>query len=174
MQNINMKKKFIMSLILLIIISIVNSYYGKYYLDNYSNYFIKEIIWFSLGFVIFYLLSIININFILDNSLYVYLVGIMLLVVTLLFGVNVNGSRSWIKIFGISFQASEFMKIGLILYLRYITINYDLNDFKYVLVCLIITLIPSVLVFLEPDTGPIISYIVILITFLFLKEISSK
>ena len=43
MQNINMKKKFIMSLILLIIISIVNSYYGKYYLDSYSNYFIKEI-----------------------------------------------------------------------------------------------------------------------------------
>lgn len=172
MQNINMKKKFIMSLILLIIISIVNSYYGKYYLDSYSNYFIKEIIWFSLGFVIFYLLSIININFILDNSLYVYSVGILLLVVTLLFGVNVNGSRSWIKIFGISFQASEFMKIGLILYLRYITINYDLNDFKYVLVCLIITLIPSVLVFLEPDTGSIISYIVILITFLFLKKLN--
>ena len=107
-----------------------------------------------------------------DNSLYVYLIGIILLIVTLLFGVNVNGSTSWIKIFGISFQASEFMKIGLILYLRYITINYNLSDFKYIIICLFITLIPSILVFLEPDTGPIISYIVILVTFLFLKGLN--
>ena len=167
-----MKKKFIITLLLLIIISIVNSYYGKYYLDSYSNYYIKEIIWFSTGLILIYLLSKININLILNNSIYLYIFGIFLLIYTLIWGVNVNGSTSWIRIFGISFQPSEFMKIFLILILRYVTINYKLSDFKYIFICLILTIIPSLLVFLEPDTGPIISYIVIFISFIVIKKIN--
>ena len=166
-----MKKKFIISLLLLMIVSVINSYYGRYYLDSYSNYFIKEIVWFVGGLIIIYSLSKVNISFILDKSLYLYLIGIVLLIVTLIWGVNVNGSTSWIKIFGFSFQPSEFMKVFLILYLRYITVNCNLSDFKYVIVTMIITLIPSLLVFLEPDTGPVISYLVIFITFLIMKKL---
>lgn len=167
-----MKKKFIISLLLLIIISIVNCYYGKYYLDSYSNYYIKEIIWFSIGLIIIYILSKININIILNNSVYLYILGIFLLIYTLIWGVNVNGSTSWIRVLGITFQPSEFMKIFLILILRYITINYNLSDFKYILICFILTFIPSILVFLEPDTGPIISYIVIFISFIIIKKVN--
>ena len=166
-----MKKKFIISLLLLMIVSVINSYYGRYYLDSYSNYFIKEIVWFVGGLIVIYSLSKVNISFILDKSLYLYLIGIVLLIVTLIWGVNVNGSTSWIKIFGFSFQPSEFMKVFLILYLRYITVNCNLSDFKYVIVTMIITLIPSLLVFLEPDTGPVISYLVIFITFLIMKKL---
>ena len=86
------------------IVSVINSYYGRYYLDSYSNYFIKEIVWFVVGLIIIYSLSKVNISFILDKSLYLYLIGIVLLVVTLIWGVNVNGSTSWINIFGFSFH----------------------------------------------------------------------
>ena len=37
-----MKKEFIISLLLLMIVSVINSYYGRYYLDSYSNYFKKR------------------------------------------------------------------------------------------------------------------------------------
>ena len=123
-----MKKKFIISLLLLMIVSVINFYYGRYYLDSYSNYFIKEIVWFVVGLIAIYSLSKVNIGFILDKSLYLYLIGIVLLIVTLICGVNVNGSTSWIKIFGFSFQPSEFMKVFLILYLRYSVFS---NFLKY-------------------------------------------
>ena len=177
-----MKKKFIISLLLLMIVSVINSYYGRYYLDSYSNYFIKEIVWFVVGLIVIYSLSKVNISFILDKSLYLYLLGIVLLIVTLIWGVNVNGSTSWIKIFGFSFQPSEFMKIFLIIALsRMITdfnnkySNPDITEeFKFLLKVLIIVLIPSILTFIEPDTGAVIMYLIITITMLFIGGIRKR
>lgn len=169
-----MRKKLIITLILLSIISIINNYYARYYLDSYSNYYIKQIIWFLLGFLIIYLGSKININYILNNSKYLYIINNILLILTLIIGININGSKSWINILGLSFQPSEFMKISLIIYLRYLTINKNYNNLKYLIIITIITLIPSILVFLEPDTGPIISYITIYLTFLFLRKFDKK
>lgn len=169
-----MKKKLIISLIILSIFSIINNYYARYYLNSYSNYYIKQLIWIILGYLIIYLLSKININYILNKSKYLYLLGIILLIITLLFGTSVNGSKSWLIVFGLSFQVSEIMKVFLILYLRYISINYNLSNLKYLIYTFIIVLIPSILVFLQPDTGPIISYIVIYITFIILKKLDKK
>lgn len=169
-----MKKKLIISLIILSIFSIINNYYARYYLNSYSNYFIKQLVWIILGYLIIYLLSKININYILNKSKYLYLLGIILLIITLLFGTSVNGSKSWLIVFGLSFQVSEIMKVFLILYLRYISINYNLSNLKYLIYTFIIVLIPSILVFLQPDTGPIISYIVIYISFIILKKLDKK
>ena len=167
-----MKKKIIISLILFMIISVINNYYGRYYLSLYNNYYIKQLIWFLIGFIIIFVLSKLNIDYILNKSLYLYLFGIFLLIITLFIGKNINGSKSWLFIFGLSFQPSEFMKIFLTLYLRYVYINYDISNLKFILISLLITIIPSILVFLEPDTGPIISYIVIWLTFIYLKRIN--
>lgn len=167
-----MKRKLIVSLIILSLFSIVNIYYARFYLSSYSNYYIKQLIWFIFGFFIIYLFGKINVNYILDKSMYLYLFGIILLIITLLFGRSVNGSKSWLIVFGLSFQVSEFMKVFIILYLRYISINYNFNDFKYLFYSFIIVLIPSILVFLQPDTGPIISYFIIYISFLFLRKLN--
>ena len=64
------------------------------------------------------------------------------------------------------------MKISIILYLKYIIENYKLSDLKYILISFIVILIPSILVFLEPDTGPIISYLVVYISFIILKKVN--
>lgn len=169
-----MKKKFILSLIILSLFSVVNNYYARYYLSSYSNYYIKQLLWFIVGYLILFILNKINVNYILNKSKYLYIIGNVLLIITLLFGRSVNGSKSWLCLFGISFQVSELMKIFLILYLRYITINSNLSDFKYIIYTFIIVLIPSILVFLQPDTGPIISYIIIYITYLFLRKLNKK
>lgn len=169
-----MKKKLLLSLIFLSLFSVVNIFYARYYLSSYSNYYIKQLLWFIVGFIILIILNKINVNYILNKSKYLYIIGNVLLVITLMFGVNVNGSKSWINLFGISFQVSELMKVFLILYLRYISINSNLSDFKYIIYTFVIVLIPSILVFLQPDTGPIISYIIIYITYLFLRKLNKK
>ena len=60
----------------------------------------------------------INYNFIKKYSLILYIISIILLIYVLLFGNIINGSKSWINVFGFSFQPSEFAKISLILGLR--------------------------------------------------------
>lgn len=101
---------------------------------------------------------------------YIYIIFNGLLLYLLLFGKAVNGSKAWINLPFISFQPSEFMKIILIIYLSVIANRYS----KYRLKCLIITLIPSILTFLEPDTGNVLFYLVILVSVIIYKEKNIK
>lgn len=160
------RKGIIFGLIILMILSLVNNYYGS------NSLFIKELIWYVIGFSLIIVINKININIIFRYSFYLYLLGNVLLLLALLIGKSINGARGWISFGMISFQPSEFMKVFLIIYLRYFTLKYNFNDFKYILFSLIIVLIPSLLTFLEPDTGAVIIYFIIWITFLGIKRVN--
>lgn len=166
-----MKKKYltIIFLILIMLFSVYNLYSAKVMLKSYSTYYIKELIWFALGFLIIIISSKLNLDIIFKNSKYIYALGIFLLIITHFFGININGSTSWLKLGPVSIQPSEFMKIPLIISLRSISLkNY--SNTKYFIYALIITIIPSVLVFMEPDTGAVIIYLLIFITFIFMRK----
>lgn len=103
-----------------------------------------------------------------------YIINIILLILVLIFGSKVNGATAWFEIPGIgTFQPSEFMKIFLIISLaaeldKYKNMKKSLkNEILIILKCLIITLLPAILTFLEPDTGNVIIYFIILIVMLF-------
>ncbi len=74
----------------------------------------------QLGFVIISILIMIGVQFIsprtfLQLSFLFYFVGIVLMILTLLFGAEINGARSWFSIGPFGIQSSEFMKIATIL-----------------------------------------------------------
>ncbi len=160
------RKGIIFCLIILMILSIINNYYGS------NNLFIKELIWYIIGFILIMVINKININFILKYSFYLYLLGNILLLLALIIGKSVNGARGWISLGMFSFQPSEFMKVFLIFYLRYFTLKYNFNDYKYILFSLVIILIHSILTFLEPDTGAVIIYFIIWITYLGINRVN--
>lgn len=115
-------------------------------------------------------------KFLYNNAYIFYLVGVILLVLVLFFGTTIKNARCWFIIPHIgSVQPSEFMKVFLI-----ITLSRMINDFneeyinpettdelKFLLKVLIVVLIPSVLTFIEPDTGAVIMYLIITFTMLF-------
>lgn len=96
----------------------------------------------------------------------IYIIFNMLLLYLLLFGSVINGSRAWINLAGVTFQLSEFMKIILIILLSIISLKYK----HYKIIGFIITLIPSILTFFEPDTGNVIFYFIIYFSILFYHE----
>ena len=166
-----MKKKYltIIFLIIIMLFSIYNLYNSKVMLKSYSNYYIKELIWWVIGFLVIIISSKLNLDIIFKNSKYLYVLGIILLVITHFFGITINGSTSWLKVGLISIQPSEFMKIPLILSLRSISLrNY--SNIEYFIYALVLTLIPSIIVFMEPDTGAVIIYFLIFITFIFMRK----
>ncbi len=166
-------------IVIFFIISIISIYSSESILPNYySNLHTKQLIWYSIGFVVFITLLFIKNEKIIRHSKLIYISSIILLIIVLIIGEKVNNTKGWIALGSLSFQPSEFAKIGLILYISKI-----LNDFRFeenitykkelflILRITILTLIPSILVFIEPDTGAVISYFIILITLILFSDI---
>ena len=114
------------------------------------------------------------------HTVFLYIFGNILLLGLLLFAEPVNNSRCWFTIPGIgSIQPSEFMKIFLMLMLATMIHNFrsdyknpDLKqEFIFILKTLGIVLIPSILTFLQPDTGAVIIYFIIYFCMMFISGI---
>ena len=96
-----------------------------------------------------------------------------------MFAKPINNSKCWFTVFGIgTIQPSEFMKIILIITNAVIIDKHNKSSYKkdYVLILKIIgvTLIPSILTFLQPDTGMVLIYFVISFVMLFTSGINIK
>jgi rod shape determining protein RodA len=163
-------------LILLFIISVI-SIYGASNItqDNVGNVFLKQIMWYVLGFGISYFIMFIGIDYLLKYSWVLYILVVISLILLLFFGSVVNNARCWFSIGSIAtIQPSEFMKIALILLLSKIVSDFNnqfpkptlKDEFNLLIKVFIILFIPSFLTFLQPDTGAVIIYLAI--TFLIL------
>ena len=161
------------------------SYLGIYNCSIYSsktNLYYKQIIWYTIGLFFIFIIKKIDIKIIYKASIYLYIINIILLLGLIPFGIEINGSRSWYSILGISFQPSEFMKINLII-LNSCIINYfykkkkklsHIDEFKMIISLLLILIIPSIITFLEPDTGAVIGYFIITLSMLYISNIDKK
>ena len=149
-----MKKKLFI-LIPIFILEILSIFYLK------SDYQIKQLIWFVLGLFSLFLISKLKEKHLKIISIFLYILSIILLIVVL-FHPYTNGSRGWLRLYKISIQPSEITKISLILMFFYLKDNKWQNKIIYFL----IFLIPSVLTFIEPDTGAVIIYGIIFLYFL--------
>ena len=159
-------------LIILMIISLLNMVNAPLLDLTYQNNFLKQLIWYLLGFIICLILTKINTSKILKYSFIFYLISLILLFLVLIFGKDINGARAWFNFKIFSFQPSELMKLSLTLYLVKIankeTLKTKKEELIFILKVFILTLIPSILVFLEPDTGAIIFFILISLSIIIL------
>ena len=174
-------KTLIIPILLFIFISLISIYSSQKLLnENMNNLVYKQIMWYLIGFVL-----IIGIMFIKNKNIYkyiwiLYILGNILLGLLLIFGKEINNAKCWFDIPGIgTFQPSEFMKIVLILLLGKqidkFNNEHPLPSIKDELIFLFkigfIVLIPSILTFLEPDTGVVLIYLLITMIMLFIGGI---
>lgn len=148
-------KKNLIILIPIFILEFLSIFYLK------SDYQIKQLVWFILGLFSFFFISKLKEKHLKIISIFLYILSIILLIVVL-FHPYTNGSRGWLKLYKISIQPSEITKISLILVTIYLKNKSWFSKIIYVL----IFLIPSILTFIEPDTGAVIIYGIIFLYFL--------
>lgn len=164
-------------IILFAIISVISIYATRNLISSdLQNLYLKQILWYVIGFAIAYLMMTFGNKFLYNNAYIFYIVGVILLILVLFFGKEINNARCWFVIpFIGSFQPSEFMKIFLILTLSRMINDFNLErktndvqeEFKFLLKVLVVVGIPSILTFIEPDTGAVIIYFIITIVMLF-------
>lgn len=183
-KKIVFDKEMIILLFLLAISSLFSIYSASMYLSKtLGNLVLKQTLWYLIGIILIYIIFKLKINFFIKITPYLYLFNIILLLGLLLVAPTINGSKCWYVIEGIgSFQPSEFMKISLILMEAYIIDKFKskhqnptlTEEFKLILLIGIVFLIPSILTFLEPDTGAVIIYFFITVSILFISEIRTR
>lgn len=101
---------------------------------------------------------------------FLYVAVLMLLVLVLIAGTQINGNKAWLRIAGFSLQPSEFAKAATILMLaRHLASPRQGSlSFRDVVIMGLIVLPPVILVFAEHDTGTTLTFGAILATFYFL------
>ena len=151
--------------------------------SDLQNLYLKQILWYVIGFGIAYLMMTVGNKFLYNNAYIFYIVGVILLVLVLFFGKEINNAKCWFVIPYIgSFQPSEFMKIFLIITLSRMISDFNeekrsndtMEEFKFLIKILIVVGIPSILTFIEPDTGAVLIYFIITITMLFIGGFKSR
>lgn len=181
MSKFKINFRIVIPIVLMAIISIISIYSALTYTSkSLGNLALKQAIWYMVGVGLVFVLVKLGNEYLYRHTWILYIIGNLLLVVLLLFGTPINNSKCWLIIPGIgSVQPSEFMKIFIMLVLASMIHNFRnkyknsslWEEFLFIVRSFVVVLIPSILTFLEPDTGAVIIYFIIYIAMMFVSGI---
>ncbi|MEL7020390.1 MAG: rod shape-determining protein RodA [Bacteroidota bacterium] len=141
-------------------LSIYTVGYGDGYPDTFSEYLKttasgKQTIWIGISMLVFGAIYLIDWKFWRTFAYPIYIVGMAMLALVLVFGATIKGATSWFAFGGFSLQPSEFAKFATCLamssYLS--THNTDLRNIQDQVVGVTIFSLPIILILLQPDAG---------------------
>jgi len=124
-------------------------------LGHEQYFFVKrQILFFIPGVLLFFSVSILSPRSMRKLSLFLLIISVLLLIFILVWGVEINGSRRWIRVSGLSLQPSEFAKPGFVVIIAWLFAQSierrDMpgNELAIALLCLLCGLL-----ILQPDLG---------------------
>lgn len=174
-------KSILIPILLFAFISIITLWGAKGILPDTMKHLVKnQIIWYMVGFSLIYIVMTIGNTYIYRISWFLYILGLFSLIGLFFFGITINDATCWYEIKGIgTIQPSEFMKIILIIINASLISKFNeeypnpsvKEEFIFLFKILFIVLIPSVLTFMQPDTGVVLIYILITFVMLFISGI---
>ncbi|GLO65731.1 rod shape-determining protein RodA [Oceanobacillus kimchii] len=181
-KNISIDYGIVIILFLFFVISLIAVYSGSgQYAQTEPFFFVlRQVVWYVVGILVMIGAAYFDYELLERWALPLYLSGIFLLVLVHFFGTTKNGSQRWIHLGVFDLQPSEFVKIFLILYLAVLLKKYGKSqlDLKASLVLtgkiLLVTMVPFVFVFIQPDLGSSLIILVIALTLIIVSHISYK
>lgn len=125
-----------------------------------ANLWVKQVLYSFIGLAAMVYLAGTSHRRIFQWALPVYGLGIALLVVVLLFGKSIAGTKGWLSIAGFGLQPSELMKWMTLLMVaqRLGSRPFHLLGARDLLEAGLLVLFPMLLVFAQPDTGVALTY----------------
>jgi len=145
-------------LVFSILILGITSIFAMYSTDGgeFKYHTESHILRFAVFFIMFFILSFVQIRFWHSTSYFIYFFFLILLIGVKYFGLTSSGSQRWLNFYFMNLQPSELMKIGLILFLAkyYHRVSIEnVNRIKFLFLPIFVLLFPVLLVVLQPDLG---------------------
>lgn len=160
----NLDLPLLIAVLVLIVIGMTTVYSVTYNpnspsLFSFSEKYGKQLLWIGASLFLGVLLLLIDADVYRKFADFIYL-GCLVLLVLVLFMPPVHGARAWLGIGGLGIQPAEFAKISTALLLAKAIdeINLKLQNARTVYNLLLILLLPSVLVALQPDAGTLLVF----------------
>lgn len=127
----------------------------------------KQLVWIGTAIGLITLIMVADYRFFEKLSLVIYLIFLLILIVTPIFGKEVNGQILSIGIGEFRIQPGEFAKFATALALAKVMERptFDLSKRNYQAIAFGVLLIPIILILLQPDTGTAMVYFSLLIMF---------
>ncbi len=184
MKNISkfqVDKFILIPLIFFAIISLMTLFGASSILSSaLDNVVLKQSLWYIFGFILAYLVMTIGNQAIFRSAWILYFVGVTALLALLIWGEPINDAKCWFTIKHVgTIQPSEFMKIILIIVNAMLISKFNEDfpnptgrqEFYFLIKIALVVFVPSILTFLEPDTGVVIIYLLITLVMLFVSGI---
>ena len=136
----------------------------------------KQIIGLVLGLIVMVIVSLIDYVWVLNLYWMIYAINIVMLVITLIFGTEVNGAKRWINLYFTNFQPSELTKILMVLFFAKFLMNHeeDLNSFRTIITAVLLFAPTALLIVMQPDLSTTISSVLVFCVMMYIAGLSYK
>jgi rod shape determining protein RodA len=129
---------------------------------DFNTVYGKQLIWIGIALLLGFFILIIDAKFFSTFAYVIYGITTLLLLSVLIFGSEVNGSKSWFIITDtIRFQPAELAKFSAALVLaKYLgDTSTRLSDWKPRIIVVLVLLVPMLLILLQNDTGSLLVFV---------------
>lgn len=170
---------FILLILTLTIISLINLYSATHGIspDRLSNTFLSQVVWYAAGWILFGIVTFINLEVLKRLVWPIYFLNLLFLVGVKFFGKSFYGAQRWLDFGFFRFQPSETMKVALVLVLASVLskkLTQGSLGVKDLIFPALICLVPFGLTVVQPDLGTALVMGVIAATMALFTGINKK
>jgi len=145
-------------LLALTVISLLNLYSATHSPETtgFSRIFLSQLVWFIGGWILFFVVTYVNLDFIKRGVWFFYGINLALLLSVKFFGKSFYGAKRWLDLGFFRYQPSETMKVTLVLALSvilYKSLSQSKLKLKNLILPFITCLLPFAFTVTQPDLG---------------------
>ena len=146
----------LISIITIGLVSIYSALHARIEANPAHNLFVRQCVWLGIGFVFMFGTLFVDYQRLSLASTWIYIFCVLLLILVVVVGKEVNGSKRWLSFLGLQFQPSELMKVALVIKLSSYFSSQDIPFYpslKHLILPILMTGLAVVLILAEPDLG---------------------
>ena len=154
--------------LVLILISCLTLKYTNSSATYIASTYIKQLVWIGLGLLVLLFVQWFRVQFLHEYAYHFYVLLLLMIIITYFMPI-IGGSNRWILIGPLSIQPSEIGKLFLVFTLARFIADYQgkIDDSKILITGFLLAIIPSLLIFKQPDFGTAIVYAFVAIPMLY-------
>jgi rod shape determining protein RodA len=143
---------------------------------KFAGAHIKQLYWIAGGLAGMLILSFVNYQVLLEQVHWMYIAAVASLIAVMIFGQRYLGAKRWIKLPGMHFQPSEWVKLILILAVAKYFADLHQRELSWsdFIKAGAIVGVPMLMVLAQPDLGTALTYMPIAVMGLFLGGVRAK
>lgn len=163
-------------IVFLQLVGLINLYSAAYSTDHLSRVFQSQVQWIIIGWLAFLIVSRINYQNLVKYSPAFYWINLGALLLVLVIGKRIYGSRRWLDLGFFNYQPSETMKFFLILFMAGYLARHKLENFgfKDLIKPGLILLAPFLITAKQPDLGTAILLLAIPSSMILFLKVQKK